>query len=328
MATITLCMIARNEEKLIAQAIESVKDFVDEIIVVDTGSTDKTPSIARELGAEIHHSKWNEDFSQARNFAIEKASSDWILAMDADEEIFKEDADKLMQMKEQPYDAYIFIQKNLTNTQGFGFIPEARKGFSGFYPSFIIRMFRTGKGIRYEGFVHETVDASLAKIKAKIGFSNAVIYHYQELKGAEHFREKQLRYAEQLEKGIDNYPNKAKAYHDIGISNYRFRKDYQKAIDSFTKSIEINPKNVTVLNDLASAYAQTGNYEKALENYGNALAIRPEPSTLHNIGLLHEQLGSNEQAIMAYEEAIRLNHPKKAALQEKIRKLQQKDGKQ
>lgn len=331
MATITLSMIARDEEKFIANAIESVKDVVDEIVVVDTGSKDRTAEIARELGAKVLHFKWNDDFSAARNFGLKEATSDWLLVLDADEEILKEQAPKLRQMAELENDAYIFMQKNFSNTQAFGFVPESRKGFKGHYPSFIFRMFRTGKGISFEGFVHETIDASLARIKARVGMSNVPIYHFQELKGSDAFREKQLKYAEMLEKGLDKYPDKAKAYHHIGIAYYRFREDYEKAISCFEKSIALNNKNVFVYNDLASAYAHMGEYRKALENFGNSLKIKPEPSTFYNIGFLHEKLGNYEAAALSYEEAARRNHPKKAELLEKaelLRGLEKKeDGK-
>ncbi|MBI2574328.1 glycosyltransferase [Candidatus Woesearchaeota archaeon] len=333
MATITLSMIARDEEAFIASAIESVKDVVDEIIVVDTGSKDSTAAIAKELGAKVLHFKWNDDFSSARNFGLKEATSDWALVLDADEEILKEQAPKLRQMAELGNDAYMFVQKNFSNTRAFGFSPEARKGFKGFYPSFIFRMFRTGKGINFEGFVHETIDASLAKIKARIGMSEVPIYHYQELKGADVFREKQLKYAELLEKGLNKYTDKAKTYHHIGIAYYRFRDDYEKAISCFEKSIQLNNRNAFVHNDLAASYAQTGEYKKALDSFGESLKIRPEPSTFYNIGFLQEKLGDYEAAAIAYEEAARRNHPKKTELLDKsalLRSLMKKenDGKQ
>ncbi len=311
-------MIAKDEEDFIANAINSVKDVVDEIVVVDTGSKDRTPLIARELGAKVVHFDWKDDFSAARNFGLENVSSDWVFILDADEEILKEQAEKLGKLADSDCDAFIFIQKNFSNAQGFGYIPESRKSFKGFYPSFIIRMFRTGKGIRFEGFVHETIDSSLSKIKARIGISDIGIYHYQELKGDDEFRKKQIKYAELLEKNIENFPIKAKAYHDIGIVYYRFKKDYSKAISCFNESLKLNPNNANLLNDLAAAYIQVGDYKKALESFGSSLKIRLEPSTLFNVGLLQEKLGDREAAALAYEEAVRLNHPRKEQLLDKI----------
>ncbi len=325
MATISLCMIARDEESNIARAIDSVKEIVDEIIVVDTGSKDSTAKIARELGASVFHFEWTDDFSAARNFSISKATSDWILILDADEELLPDDASRLRQLAELGNDAYIFIQKNFSNTQGFGYIPESRRGFKGFYPSFIIRMFRNGNGISFEGFVHETVDASLAKIKGQAGISAIPIYHFQELKGQDAFREKQLKYADSLEKNIDRFPNKAKAYHDIGITHYRFRQDYEKAISMFRKSLDVNANSSRVLNDMGAAYAQTGDYKRAIEAFGKSIEQKRESSTFYNIALLQEKLGNYEAAWLAYEEAASLNHPKKKELLEKAQLLRQVD---
>ncbi len=325
MATIALCMIARDEENFIENAIRSVKDVVDEIVVVDTGSKDKTPVIARELGAKVFHFDWNDDFSAARNFGLKNVSSDWVFILDADEEILREDAIKLRGLADMDREAFLFIQKNYSNTEGFGFIPDPRKPFKGFYPTFIIRMFRTDKGLEFQGFVHETIDISLAKIKARIGITDIGIYHYQELKGDEEFRKKQVKYAELLEKNIDNYPAKSKGYHDIGIVYYRFKKDYLKAIDCFNKSLELNPKNANVLNDLAAAYIQLGDHKKAIDAFGRSIQVRPEPSTFFNIGLFQEKLGNYEASILAYEEAVKLNHPRKEQLIEKIAVLKSKN---
>ncbi|MBI2134189.1 glycosyltransferase [Candidatus Woesearchaeota archaeon] len=311
-------MIARDEEAYIANAIGSVKDIVDEIIVVDTGSVDRTPVIARELGAKIIHFDWNDDFAEARNFGLKNVSSDWVFFLDADEEVLKEQAQGLRKLADSDMDAFLFIQKNFSNNSGFGFIPESRRGFKGYFPSFIVRMFRADRGIRFEGFVHETIDASLAGIKARIGFTDIGIYHFQELKGGDEFRKKQVKYADMLEKNIDQYPNKAKAYHDIGLVYYRFKDDYEKAIVFFKKSISIEPKNVNVLNDLAAAYAHIGRNKEAIEFFGKSLEVRPEPSTFFNIGLLQEKLGNFEAAILSYKEAVRLNHPRKSLLLEKI----------
>lgn len=82
---ISACMIAKNEEDVIARCIESYLAIVDEVIVVDTGSTDKTADVAKSLGAKIFHYSWNDDFAAAKNFAISKTKGDWIIFLDADE---------------------------------------------------------------------------------------------------------------------------------------------------------------------------------------------------------------------------------------------------
>ena len=85
--TISACMIVKNAEELLPQCLESVKDVVDEIIVVDTGSTDKSIEIAESYGAKMYHHPWENDFSKHRNQSIGYATGDWILWIDADEAV-------------------------------------------------------------------------------------------------------------------------------------------------------------------------------------------------------------------------------------------------
>ena len=82
---ISACVITKNEEKNIARCINSYKDIVDEIILVDTGSTDNTVEIAKSLGAKIYYYEWQNDFSAAKNYALSMAKGDWIIFLDADE---------------------------------------------------------------------------------------------------------------------------------------------------------------------------------------------------------------------------------------------------
>mgnify|MGYP001386520006 CR=1 FL=1 len=84
--SISLCMIVKNEEDVLIRCLESVKYIVDEIIIVDTGSTDSTVEIAKKYGARIFYYKWDDSFSSARNYSLEKATKEWILIMDADDE--------------------------------------------------------------------------------------------------------------------------------------------------------------------------------------------------------------------------------------------------
>ena len=112
---ISLCMIAKNEEKFIGQAIRSVASIVAEIILVDTGSTDRTIAIAKELGAKVFEQPWNDDFSTPRNFGISKASGDWILVLDADEVIAKDDLAKMVSFLTLKNTAFEITQRHYTN---------------------------------------------------------------------------------------------------------------------------------------------------------------------------------------------------------------------
>ena len=89
--TVSLCMIVKDEEKYLARCLQSAKTIVDEMIVVDTGSSDRTKELATIFGAKVFDFAWENDFSSARNYSLSKASGDWILVLDADEMISEKD---------------------------------------------------------------------------------------------------------------------------------------------------------------------------------------------------------------------------------------------
>ena len=99
MVTISLCMIVKNEEDCLKRCLDSLKGIVDEMIVVDTGSTDRTRDIAKECGARVMDFAWTGDFSDARNFAFSQANCDYIYSADADEELDEDNRARFMQLK-------------------------------------------------------------------------------------------------------------------------------------------------------------------------------------------------------------------------------------
>jgi tetratricopeptide (TPR) repeat protein len=142
--TVSVCMIVKNEEELLANCLGSIKDLADEIVIVDTGSTDRTVEIARSYGARIYHFEWRNDFSAARNVSIEYCTGDWICIIDADEELVAED---LPALKKTLYTTeYRALSISVYNySQG-----EAL--YTSFLPS--VRFFRRETMARYEGIVH------------------------------------------------------------------------------------------------------------------------------------------------------------------------------
>ena len=99
MITLSLCMIVKDEEKVLKRCLDSVKDIVDEIIIVDTGSHDKTKDIAKQYTDKLYDFKWIDDFSKARNFSFSKATKDYIIWLDADDVILEDDRIKLLNLK-------------------------------------------------------------------------------------------------------------------------------------------------------------------------------------------------------------------------------------
>ena len=100
MISLSLCMIVKNEEKVLPRILKPMKEIVDKILICDTGSTDRTKEIIREFTAEVYDFPWKNDFSAARNFISEKVSTDYWMWLDADDMITQENLYRLKQLKE------------------------------------------------------------------------------------------------------------------------------------------------------------------------------------------------------------------------------------
>ncbi len=148
---VTVCMIVRNEETNLSDAIDSVSDVVSEIVVIDTGSYDKTREIAKDAGCNLFDFTWIDDFAAARNFALSKATQPWILSLDADQRLPKSSVSQLRQVIHQNIDsAVVHIETYDANNQ---LIVQ--------YPA--LRLFRADPRISYSGRVHESIDKSIKR---------------------------------------------------------------------------------------------------------------------------------------------------------------------
>lgn len=166
---ITLCMIARNEEKFLERCLDSVRAVAGEIIIVDTGSTDRTAEIGRSRGAKVIEQEWHNDFSEARNAALEAASGSWILVLDADEELDDETRRRLPGVVDSTSaDGIEMIVRSL--------MPDT--DILKYEDTVIVRLFRNNRQYRYSMPVHEQIRSSIEKNGGTIMPSDLVITHY------------------------------------------------------------------------------------------------------------------------------------------------------
>ncbi len=200
--TLSLCMIVKDEEKFLPTCLESVKDYVDEIIIVDTGSTDNTVEIARRYNAKIYHHPWEDSFSKARNYSLSYATSDWILILDADEELEREDACKLREA----------INDNDVNVITLPVFYKPKGGIN-LSVSSSERIFRNYNNIHYEGIVHNALIYSGSSKNV-----NVSIYHYGYHQGNEQMEKKFKRTSDLLKKQIKDDPENPLPHHYLAIS--------------------------------------------------------------------------------------------------------------
>ena len=117
---ISVCLIVKNEEDVIERCLESVKGFSDELIVVDTGSSDKTKEIVRKFTDKLYDFEWIDNFSAARNYAFSKAKCDYLFWLDADDIVMPEDAEKINNLKKSEESADTYMMKYYAGTDEKG----------------------------------------------------------------------------------------------------------------------------------------------------------------------------------------------------------------
>ena len=149
MKEISLCMIVRDEEKIIGRCLESVKDIVDEIIIVDTGSIDRTKEIVLQYTEKVFDFEWVNDFAKARNFSCSKATKDYILWLDADDVILSEDYNKFMKLKNNldgNIDMYMMKYNYILDKEGNPTLVQERE-----------RLFKREKNYQWVSPIHEVI---------------------------------------------------------------------------------------------------------------------------------------------------------------------------
>ena len=165
---ISACYIVKNEEKTLPRSIESLKSAVDEIIVVDTGSNDKTIDIAKSYGAKVIETPWQDDFSTPRNLAIENATGNWIIFIDADEYFIKPGKVRSTIEKLSDTEAIFMLRIDIDEDNGGKEINR----------DFYLRAFRNANYLRYKGLIHENVEnINGGGFNYKMAGDDLILYH-------------------------------------------------------------------------------------------------------------------------------------------------------
>lgn len=151
MATISVCMIVKNEEAVLARCLDCLKDLAEEIVVVDTGSSDRSLEIARRYTRKVYSFPWKEDFAEARNFAFSKATCDYIYSADADEVIDAENRSKFLALKQTLTPETEIVEFKYSNQLRFNTTYN-------FDTEYRPKLFRRVRSFRWIGPVHETID--------------------------------------------------------------------------------------------------------------------------------------------------------------------------
>lgn len=273
--TLSLAMIVKDEEEMLPRCLAAVKDAVDEIIVVDTGSTDRTVEIAESYGATVLHHEWTGDFAAARNVSFDAATSDWIVYLDADEVLVVEDAQRLRDLTKRVWrEAFYLVETNFTGDLSDG---EALTHNA-------LRVFRNRPEYRFEGRLHEQIAGKLPAFNPeRLEATSVRVEHYGYLASVRDAKEKSRRNIELLEQQAREGSGQGPFLHfNIG-SEYAAAGDNQAALREFAKSWELLQAEgidgygfvPSLVGRLTKAYRVTGDYPAARAQADKGLELFP-----------------------------------------------------
>jgi len=335
--TISLCMIAKDEEKSIGKAIDSVKDIVDEIIVVDTGSADRTKEVALAGGAKVIDVRWADDFSAARNESLKSATKDWILVLDADEVLAGGGCEKIkgavsgaggtvggFALEQRTYVA----KAEEGARKNPGPFPDPGE-YPFFVPHSLVRLFRNRQGFSFRHRVHELVEDSIRENGKTIKALGCAIHHFSAERGKESTEKKAAYYISLIGKQAAEQPDNPRYAYQMARA-FLGQGNPEEARRWFAKTAALDPRYRLVHSELAKIHLKKGEMGEAKECFRKSMELHPDnPSPANNLAAIHLSMGEYAEAKRILEEALK-KHPGHKILehhyQEALRVLKQKVG--
>ncbi len=294
MPTISLCMIVKNEEKNIVRCLDSVADLVDEIIIVDTGSTDRTVEAASGYTKKVYVYPWTDDFSEARNYSFSKASMDYCMWLDADDILEKKEHEKFLQLKESLSKSTDIVMMKYNTA----FDEAGNPSFSYFRERWI----RNSSKYRWIGEVHEVIPPNGSVIYSDIAVSHKKMDAGNPDRNLKIYQ-KMLTSGKTLEPRQQYYYGRELYYH----------KQYEEAVCVFEKfllSAEGWIENkIEACSICANCYLHLGKEDSALTTLLRSMSFDlPRAELCCEIGKYFLEHGNFQNAVYWYETA--LNTPK------------------
>ena len=218
MFSLSVCMIVKNEEDVLERVLKCAKQFADEIVIVDTGSTDKTVEIAKQFTDKVFFYKWNNNFSDARNYSFSKATKDYVMWLDADDYVTKESISLINDLKLIKTNTDVFM---LLYSMGFN---KENKPTLQFYRE---RILKRSCNFKWEGFIHEVITPS-----GKVEYKTIEIQHRKE-KVKDHKRNLKL-YQDAIKRGVE-FNARERYYFARELYYHRYYSSCIKQLNAYLK---------------------------------------------------------------------------------------------
>ncbi|NCS88653.1 MAG: hypothetical protein AUK34_14765 [Ignavibacteria bacterium CG2_30_36_16] len=296
---ITLSMIVKDEEKFLSDCLASVRNVVDEMVIVDTGSADSTKKIAEEFGAKTFDFKWTNNFSAARNFALKNSTGDWILYLDADERLNSGSKELLLKLaagsKKKAYSCIVNSIDEIKNR-------PSRMDYVRFFPRHPL--------VKFEGAVHEQIIPSLLKSSHELVRSEIEIIHLGYNISAEELKLKAKRNLDLL---MNDYKRKKNSYTAFQIAqSYSLMGDEANAVYYFKIALQdyqlLNAYKSVSYRYLAAYELQKMKWDEALKLINKSLdADSNQPLSYLVLSQVYQGLKDFKEAELSCRKALEIN---------------------
>jgi tetratricopeptide (TPR) repeat protein len=297
---VSLCMIVRDSARTLRPCLASIAPWVDELIVVDTGSTDDTPEIARSFGAHVHHFPWCDDFAVARNESLKYATGDWVFWMDSDDTITEENGRKLRDFASQsPADAPMafVMQVHCPGAEGDDVTVVDH-----------VKLFQNLPDLRFEGRIHEQILAAIRRLNGEVAWTDIFVTH----SGSDHSpagrHRKQQRDLRLLELELQDRPDHPFALFNVGMT-YADMERHDEAVDSLRRSLAVSNTQESHVRKayalLTSSLTQLDRLDEACAACTAGLQHYPHDAELHfRTGIIGQRQDRLDDAVAAYRAAL------------------------
>lgn len=310
---ISVCMIARDEAPCIADALYSVKNLAEEMIVVDTGSQDETVQLAEQCGARVYRIAWKEDFSEARNFALSKAAYNWVLILDADEVISREDVSRIRDLARSRREiAFSFEQRTyLTEGGDLGCEPVIEndcmsRGFA-FFKERQIRFFPNRPFIRYSCEIHESPEPSILSSGIPIENACITVHHYGRLSGTDRASRKARLWRAMGREALEAFPAHPFYLYEMAVQ-FLSQGSLDAAARHLDMALEIDRRSSRLWNAYGMVRMSAGDRLGALDCFKRALSLAGEDARiLNNIGVALMKGKEYAEALIWLEKGVNLD---------------------
>lgn len=289
--TLSVCMIVKNEEKLLGRCLDSIKCVADEIVVVDTGSIDSTVDIAKKYGAKVLQVQWKNDFAWARNISIRNATCQWLLWLDADDVVPPESIPKLMELKKRVPDRIfaLVVRNQRPGNTGTEFMQA--------------RMFPNSQDIFFERSIHEQIMPSALRLGMKMENQDIIVEHHGYAE-PEILKKKAQRNVQMLLQEFQSSGGDAVMQVEIADS-FLIIEDYDNAVKWYENVLSIERCKIDSPAIAAEAYSGLGTiylkkelFKKAAEYFKYALELSPwRLDIYYNMAVALENIGENNSAL-------------------------------